>query len=279
MSKTLGTTVDPIEAAARFGPDPLRLYLVKEIAFGGDGDFSWARLRRALQRRPGEQPGQPGQPGDDDGGAVSPGPAGADRRRHRTGWPAWASRRSRSIARRWTRYALHEGAAAAFSLVDATNEYIAATAPWTLAKDPAAGDRLTQVLFDTAEAIRLAAVMLTPIMPASSAEILRRVGAASDGLTFDRDGRWRAEGERLLVQDGPLWPRKEHTTMTDHIAPPATPGTSATEHSRAPVACPSVGAPCSGIACRVTARPALPHPAPPLRPPRRSTRGFPSTTS
>src|SRR5438045_9435914 len=43
MSKTLGTTVDPIVAADRFGPDPLRLYLVKEIAFGGDGDFSWER--------------------------------------------------------------------------------------------------------------------------------------------------------------------------------------------------------------------------------------------
>ena len=43
MSKTLGNLIDPIEAAARFGADPLRLYLVKEIAFGGDGDFSWER--------------------------------------------------------------------------------------------------------------------------------------------------------------------------------------------------------------------------------------------
>src|SRR5258707_5578628 len=40
MSKTLGTIVDPIEAADRLGHDPLRLYLVKEIAFGGDGESS-----------------------------------------------------------------------------------------------------------------------------------------------------------------------------------------------------------------------------------------------
>ena len=72
---------------------------------------------------------------------------------------------------------LHEGAAAAFRLIDATNEYIAETAPWALAKDPASADRLTQVLFDAAEAIRLAAVLLQPIMPSSSQEILRRVGA------------------------------------------------------------------------------------------------------
>ena len=44
MSKTLGTVVDPLEAAARLGPDPLRLYLTKEIAFGQDGDFSWDRF-------------------------------------------------------------------------------------------------------------------------------------------------------------------------------------------------------------------------------------------
>src|SRR5438270_5779124 len=126
--------------------------------------------------------------------------------------------------------ALREGAAAAFRLVDATNEYIAATAPWALARDPSSADRLTQVLFDSAEAIRLAAVLLEPIMPSSCREILRRVGAAGDGLNFDRDGRWRTDGERVLVDDGPLWPRlgpsKEQTIVSDTpTTPPAAPGT------------------------------------------------------
>ena len=44
MSKSLGTMIDPIEAAKKFGSDPLRLYLMKEIAFGGDGDFTWERF-------------------------------------------------------------------------------------------------------------------------------------------------------------------------------------------------------------------------------------------
>jgi len=112
-------------------------------------------------------------------------------------------------------FAIHEGAAAAFRLLDGTNEFIAATSPWSLAKDPNAADRLTQVLFDAAEAIRLAAVLLSPIMPKSSAEILRRVGAGSDTLNFDRDGRWRPDGERVLAQEGPLWPRKEQTIVSD----------------------------------------------------------------
>ena len=44
MSKSLGTVVDPLEAADRLGPDPLRLYLVKEIVYGQDGDFTWERF-------------------------------------------------------------------------------------------------------------------------------------------------------------------------------------------------------------------------------------------
>ena len=106
-------------------------------------------------------------------------------------------------------FAIHEGAAAAYSLIDATNEFIAQTAPWTLAKQPADANRLMQVLFDASESIRLCAVMLKPFMPESSAEILRRVGAGPTHGTLNMDGRWRTSGERVLSQGGPLWPRKE----------------------------------------------------------------------
>src|SRR6185369_864782 len=146
------------------------------------------------------------------------------------------------------RFALHEGAAAAFRLIDGANEFIAATAPWTMAKDPALGDRLSQVLFDAAEAIRLAAVLLTPMMPTSSREILRRVGASSDDLNFDRDGRWRHAGERSLLQEGPLWPRKETTTVTDNPIPPDGPSPGALPPVSAPVAAAAPAAPAPAAA-------------------------------
>src|SRR4029078_5291634 len=72
--------------------------------------------------------------------------------------------------------ALHEAVAAAFRLVDATNEFIAASEPWTLAKDPGKSAQLTGVLFDAAEALRIAAVLLLPVIPTAGAEILRRAG-------------------------------------------------------------------------------------------------------
>ena len=120
-----------------------------------------------------------------------------------------------SYRRAMDSYALHEGASAAFRIVDATNEFIAETAPWTLAKDPGRADNLTQVLFDAAEAIRVAAVLLAPIMPMSSAEILRRLGISAAGLHLERDGAWRNQGERTLAPSGPLWPRKESPIVSD----------------------------------------------------------------
>ena len=45
MSKSNpATIIDPLDAAARHGVDPLRLYLVKEVVFGDDGDFAWERF-------------------------------------------------------------------------------------------------------------------------------------------------------------------------------------------------------------------------------------------
>jgi methionyl-tRNA synthetase len=248
MSKTLGTIVDPIEAADRLGVDPLRLYLVKEVAFGGDGDFSWERYEERYNV----------DLANNLGNLVSRVTSMAHR--YRNGRLAPAAGGNDQLARlgeslvaeyraAMDRFALHEGAAAAFKLIDGANEFIAATAPWTLAKDPAHADRLSQVLFDAAEAIRLAAMMLAPIIPTSSREIMRRIGASADGLNFDRDGHWRTDGERIVTQDGPLWPRlenpgkadtrvgaKETSIVSDNPLPPDAPSPGALPPVSAPAA-------------------------------------------
>ena len=221
MSKSLGNVVDPgdvvdrfrvvhgfsPELARRIGPDPLRLYLVKEIVFGGDGDFSWERYDERYNADLANNLGNlvsrvSAMIGRYCGGRV--GAVGAAGRLAAAGDEAVRSYRTAMDA-----LALHEGAAAAFRLVDATNEYIADTAPWTLAKDRAHAAQVEQILFDAAEAIRLVAVLLTPIMPRSAAEMLRRVGVATATLDLARDGAWRRGGERVVVQEDVLWPRIE----------------------------------------------------------------------
>ncbi len=237
MSKSLGTAVDPIDAAARFGADPVRLYLVKEIPYGQDGDFSWERFEERYnvdlannlgnlvnrlaamtdRYRKGRLPAAPGAPG------RLAGVAEDVVRRYRTAMD---------------RYALHEAAFAAFGLVDAANEFIAETEPWTLARQ-GQQERLTQVLSDVVEAVRIAAVLLLPVMPESCAEILRRMGEDRNPseLRLDRDALWVTGRERTVTKGDPLWPRleaavtataepaarQEEKTMTDQPAglPPA----------------------------------------------------------
>ena len=215
MSKSAGTSLDPASVVGLFGADPLRLYLVKEISYGGDGDFTWDRYEEKYNV----------DLANNLGNLVSRLVAMADKYRGLRLTPAGRGGRLAEVAAdavgqyrvAMDGLALHDGAGTAFRLVDAANEYITDTAPWTLAKDPAASGRLDEVLYEVAEAVRIAAVLLSPVMPSSSVEILRRVGAEANGATLDldRDARWRADGERNLVKGAALWPRWEDTIVEE----------------------------------------------------------------
>ena len=218
MSKSLGTNVDPLEAAERLGPDPLRLYLAKEIAFGQDGDFTWERfeerynvdlannlgnlvnrvavmIHKYRQGRVVAVPGRASQLADVAADVV---------RRYRGAMD---------------NHEIHTGLTAAFDLVDATNEFITRSEPWGLAKVPSRQAELDQVLFEIAEAVRIASVLLSPAMPGSCTEMLRRMGDPRplSELELDRDATWSGR-ERQVLKGAPLWPRLEVTGVTPGVS-------------------------------------------------------------
>ena len=217
MSKSLGTVVDPLEAADRLGPDPLRFYLAKEIAFGQDGDFTWERFEDRYNV----------DLANNFGNLVSR--VVSMVHRYRQGRLIVPSREPGPLARKATeavaayrqamdRYALQQGIEAALSLVDATNEYITTVEPWVVAKDPGREDELDRQLCDMAESVRIAATLLSPVMPSACREVLSRVGTlnGADELDLDRDGVWATPpgAERYLVKGPALWPRLEEGVLT-----------------------------------------------------------------
>jgi methionyl-tRNA synthetase len=132
------------------------------------------------------------------------------------------------------RFALQDGAAGAYRLVDAANEFIAETSPWALAKDPANGDRLNAVLHEAAEAVRIAAVLLLPMMPRSAAEILRRLGEQRPAAEIRLDdAAWSTARERHVLKGDALWPRSDGG---DTAAPTTRKGSVTDETKTAPPA-------------------------------------------
>ena len=235
MSKSLGNVVDPIDAAERYGTDPLRLYLAKEIPYGGDGDFTWERLGEKYNA----------DLANNLGNLVSRVSAMTERYRHgqlstgRSGSDRLVGVATQAVAdyrSAMDRYALHDGVAAAFRIVDAANLFIADTQPWALAKDDANTDRLTGVLAEAAEAVRVAAVLLLPVMPSSAAEILRRMGDPRAASEFRlTDAAWRI-GEKQILNAGPMWPRRDlgASIVTDNRNEPAASEPGAPPHRTEP---------------------------------------------
>ena len=178
MSKSKGNVVDPYLLVDRYGVDALRFFLLREFPFGQDGSFSnellISRINSDLANVLGNLVSRTAAMiGKYFGGKL---PERQEADPLDDGLIALVCALPRDYAHEMDRFALQNGLAEIFKALGRANKYIDETAPWALAKEESNAPRLARVLYNLAETIRVCAVLLTPFMPDTSAEILRRLG-------------------------------------------------------------------------------------------------------
>jgi methionyl-tRNA synthetase len=175
MSKTAGTAVTLGEAIDRHGPDALRYFLLREVGFEADGNFSWERFDERYTA----------DLADGLGNLVSRSLAMFAKYREgvipRVGTDTTLDQAGLEVIERYARamdaYDLRGGAEAAWDLVATANLYIQQVAPWKLAKE-AREDELDTALAALARALYRLAVLAGPFIPGKVSSIWDALGAS-----------------------------------------------------------------------------------------------------
>lgn len=212
ISKTAGNIIDPVDLVNRVGADAVRYYLLRNLSFASDGDFSRAGLVRAYNDELGNDLGNllnrvvSMVKRYRKGTIPAPGPTGeleADLQRV----AATTRQRAAAALESWE---IGNAIGITWEFVRRANQYIEQCEPWKLARSPEQAERLDTVLYSAAEATRLLAILLAPYIPSSCNRIMAQLGleAISDGA-WDRDGQWGSQTLTSIVPGAVVFPRLE----------------------------------------------------------------------
>jgi methionyl-tRNA synthetase len=206
MSKSLGNVISPGALVEKYGLDPVRFFLLREMPFGSDGDFSHRSMvgrlntelandlgnlaQRSLSminKNCGASVPMPGPFNDDDKAMLDPAGSLLERVRQALDIQAF-----------------HEALETVWVVVRAANVYVDRQAPWALKKtDPA---RMGTVLYVLAETVRRIGLILKPFMPTSMDRLLDQLAVPADQRDFSAWGKALVGGTPLPAPQG-LFPR------------------------------------------------------------------------
>ena len=244
MSKSIGNIARYQDYAGIFGVDALRYFVMREMTLGADANFSDDAILTRFNA----------DLANDLGNLVSR--ATTMVQRYCDGVvpavpPGWRDQLDAdlvakmdstiaSVIRQFEAIQISPALQDTWELVRAVNQYIVKREPWTLAKKPDARPMLEATLYHSADALRVTAALVDPVMPAAADRIRRMLGVAPDRWTDLKAGTLQA-GTRLGTIE-PLFPRIEKTleelrTMADTVTPPL----DQTPTGPAPAAPPVVG--------------------------------------
>jgi methionyl-tRNA synthetase len=170
MSKTSLNQIDPDSLVEDFGVDGLRYHLLRDQSFGPDGDFSYegmvARYNADLANNLGNLMSRVATVVAKQCGGIGPAPDPD------SPLAAVAAESFEQATEAWGRVAPSVALEASWRLIGAANSHLEINEPWKMESGP----DLDRVMGDALEALRIVAILAAPAMPATSAEVWRRIG-------------------------------------------------------------------------------------------------------
>jgi methionyl-tRNA synthetase len=228
MSKSLGNIVRPLDLKDKYGLDAFRYFLLRDMVFGLDSNFSEdafvGRLNSDLANDLGNLVSR----------TITMAVKYCDGK-----VPEISSREKKSalyenalktvaeVEASFNDMSLHKALIAIWDFINVTNKYIVENEPWTLGKDPANQEKLTAIMYNLLVALRSIAVLLQPFMPQTAEKILRQIGIDEsqklDITSIKKDDALKAgstltRGESLfprIVEEKESKPSKGKASMID----------------------------------------------------------------
>jgi methionyl-tRNA synthetase len=220
ISKSAGNAVRPADLAPVFGVDGLRYYLLREMTLGQDSTYSYDSLVQRLNADLANDLGNLHSRVTKMAGRYLDGRLPARSEAAGVADEAFLASRAAALtgaagepgraAVAWRQWRIHAALASVIELVSATNEYLERREPWRKAKEPARAAEVAATLLHAAEAVRLAAALLWPVIPELAGRILESLGRAPTPVSADL--AWGVlDGSR--IEPGPaVYPRLEART-------------------------------------------------------------------
>ena len=197
FSKSAGVKLDLDEAIARFGPDAFRYFLLREVPFDSDGNFSWERFEDRYtsdlanawgnlvsrtvamieKYRGGTTPSAALGSARTGASDATDDVVGAARRADLADAAAVDEYRSYLDGTRG--FLLHEALNVVWRMIARSNEFVQSAAPWKLAKVDNGSSQLDAVLASLSRQIAIRTALLWPFIPAKSREVWRTIGGTS----------------------------------------------------------------------------------------------------
>ncbi len=208
ISKSLGNVIDPIKLINSFGLDQVRYFLMREVPFGNDGDFSRSAMVNRANSDLANDLGNLAQRVlsfvQKNCKGVIPKPS--DFKDVDNFLLSSASNLLEHLRQEYDQQNFHKAIEATWGLVSNANRYIDDQAPWALRKnDPV---RMETVLYTCLETLRFLGILIQPVVPNSANKILDQLSISQNERTFFHlSPQYRLTPGQTLPKPSPIFPR------------------------------------------------------------------------